>query len=151
MKTAALDKLPVETRDALSDIAVSINELFLSAGWFFTLKAPEKLTIVRGGSYSKRPFIGEERFKGQRAYVGKLGKVILVFSDESDSTFQVEMSLQDAAMKLDCFPAFSLELQAYRENKTMTEARKTAEKIEHLAHTEAANARNSINPIFGSW
>jgi hypothetical protein len=152
MFRSALDKLPAETREELESLASAITELFQRATWLFKLNAPEKLTIVsKGGAFSKRPYIGEETFSGQRAYVGKTGKVILVFADVVDRSVSMEMPLAETMSKLDGFAKFSIELQALRENKTMAESRKVAENLEHLAHVEAERARHSINPAFGSW
>lgn len=150
-RTSAVDKLDPAQRASLEETAVAINELFLAGDYEFRLKSPEKLTVLRGGAYSKKPYIGDEKFKGQRAYLGKSGKIILVFSDLGESGVMMEMPLNDSLTRLGGMGDFSKKLQQHREDKTMGAARAEAKEIEHLAHVEAASARHLENPAYGSW
>ena len=148
---SAIDKLQAEQRKTLEDTAAAIHKLFQSEVHEFVLKSPEKLTVSRAGAFSKRPYIGDERFQGDGAYVGKSGKVIMKFKDLADRTTIMEMPLNESLTKLSGMSEFSRRLQEYREDKAMGESRKVAEEFEHMAHVEAERARHTDNPVFGSW
>lgn len=148
---SAIDKMDPAQRKALEDIAVAIHKLFQSEVHEFVLKSPEKLTVSRAGAFSKKPYIGDERFQGDGAYVGKSGRVILKFKDLADRTTIMEMPLNETLTKLGGMANFSNRLQEYREDKAMGESRAEAEQIEHLAHVEAERTRHTSNPAYGSW
>lgn len=148
---SAIDKMDPDQRKVLEDTAAAIHKLFQDEVHEFVLKSPEKLTVSRAGAFSKKPCIGDERFQGDGAYVGKSGKVILRFKDLADRMTIMEMPLNETLIKLSGMSEFSRRLQEYREDKAMGEFRAEAEKIEHLAHVEAERARHTNNPVFGSW
>lgn len=148
---SAFDKLPDEQKRELERNATNISDLFSANTYDFILKAPEKLTVLKGGAYSKKPYIGEEEFTGVRAYVGKSGKVIVVFQDKDDSATQVEIPLNEMLTKLHGVSIFSNDLAELRDNRIMESARADGAKIESLAHEQAERVRQLNNPAFGSW
>lgn len=151
MTKGAVDKLRPDQLKVLEDTAAAIHKLFQDEVHEFVLKSPEKLTVSRAGAFSKKPYIGDEWFRGDGAYVGKSGKIILKFKDLADRTTLMEMPLNESLTKLGGIGDFSRRLQEYREDKAMGESRAEAEQIEHLAHVEAGRTRHTSNPAFGSW
>lgn len=150
-RTSAIDKLEPDQRAALEDTAKCITELFGKTEYQFVLKSPESLVVLRGVGYSKKPYIGDDKFMGKRAYLGKSAKVILVFQDLADPGLLMEMPLNDTLTRLGGITTFTKDLQAYREDRDMAAARKEADELEHHAHVAATQARHVENPKFGSW
>lgn len=145
------DDLDPLIRRNLNFDADEITRAFELATWVFPLKAPGSLTIRIDGKYSKRPFIGEERFEGVRAYVGKSGKVICVFKLETNPKIGMEMPLNECLTKLQNFPRLVNEIQAKRDDFIVGKTRDEVETIEKMAHVEAKRDHFAENPAFGSW
>lgn len=152
-RMSALDKLSKESREQLERQARDICGLFSKEPIVFELKGPDKLTVLtRGGQYTKLPFIGEEKFSGASAYVGKSAKVIVQLSQiDTTSGDLIEIPLLEMMPKMDGFSAFTRRLSEYQDALVMDSARAEADEIEKMAHEQAARATTSTNPAFGSW
>lgn len=150
-RVSALDRLDETERKRLESDAAAITKEFQNTLYVFKLKAPGSLTVKIGDRYTKQPYIGDEQFEGDSAYVGKSGKVIVVFKEREKHTTLMEMPLNECLTKLEGFPAFINTVSASRDDDDVAEIRAEADEIEEVAHVEARRDHFAENPAFGSW
>lgn len=119
----------------------------------FSLRGPEKLTVKNSkGQYKKQGFIGDEGFIGKGAYVGRSGKVICVFTPSSyGGDFVMEMSIEDAAVKLSGFRDFLAGMWSVDEDATVSEIRDEVSELETAAHLASTKNKYEEDPRYGSW
>lgn len=153
MAKSKVDSLTAEQRRELDEIVAACKKLFKSESVLFTTKGPENLTVRSriGGGYSKRPYIGGAILCGCDAYLGKSGRVILVFqvsnADEVTGDMLIEMPLPEATTKLDGFPEFSRKLARERLFEEVPVGSHSPFSLPPAASKQVV----SSNPLYGSW
>jgi hypothetical protein len=91
-----------ELQKELDLLAEKITEVLKATNETFMLAAPETLTVKRpNGAFSKQAHIGSEDFAPARAYVGKRGRMIFVFTPVMVAEYtEMEMDENQAREKL---------------------------------------------------
>lgn len=136
----------VSLHEAINDFVRDAEDSF-----YMETSEPCSLTIKRNGAYSKKAYVGGEKFLLKGAYLGKRDGTILVFQDLGEPTREVEVPLKRALNLLNGFSAFSEALSIYRDEKVMNVARQEADKKEQEEYARAVGARHKDNAVFGSW
>ena len=126
-----------ELEQELTLLAEKITEVLTATNETFMLAAPETLTVKRSnGAYSKQAHIGSEDFAPTRAYVGKRGRMIFVFTPVMVAEYvEMEMDENQAREKLMGFKDYLKEnmgdvhamLAEARANAATREERKSLE------------------------
>lgn len=114
-----------------------------------TLLGPEQLTVeVTGRGYKKVAHMGGEDFIPNSAYVGKRGKIIVVFRPVGAASYQtMEMAADDAVSNLSAFEALSItEGGDYK-----TRMKAISLKAVKLKEREAVKDKAEDYPDFGSF
>jgi hypothetical protein len=98
--TILLDEVEAELQieEEFGEVLVELNKKFKASKETFMLTAPMVLTVKRPKGYSKSNHIGSEDFKPLRAYMGKKGKIIIVFRPVMTADYE-EMEMEEAQAK----------------------------------------------------
>lgn len=140
-----------ELQQELELLAEKITEVLKATTETFMLAAPETLTVKRAnGAYSKQAHIGSEDFAPSRAYVGKRGRMIFVFTPVMVAEYiEMEMDENQAREKLMGFKDYLKENMG-DVHAMLAEARVNAAAREERKSMESrSEAYKDIG--FGSW
>ena len=98
--TVLLDEVESELQleEEFGEVLKAVNKKFKASKETFMLTAPMVLTVKRPKGYSKANHIGSEDFKPLRAYMGKKGKIIIVFRPVMTADYE-EMEMEEAQAK----------------------------------------------------
>ena len=150
-RTAEGDAESDELQKELELLAEKVTEVLKASNETFMLSAPETLTVKRAnGAFSKQAHIGSEDFAPAKAYVGKRGRMIFVFTPVMVAEYvEMEMDENQAREKLMGFKDYLKENMGDI-HAMLAEARANAATREERKSLESrSEAYKDIG--FGSW
>lgn len=138
-----------ESRANLEALAERITEALTQIIFAVELKQPAKLTVKKGDKYRRDSFVGGETFIPTAAYVGKRGKLIVVYTPGAGIT----------PGKYDCIECeWNLSRQLFEgfdewvQEFTARDARRLEEEQERKrVERKKEETRYEDMDIYGSW